>query len=257
MTVRGAFGAVSAEPIATKSQQMDAPRSEVTRIGSAHVGPVAIARAERTLRADAARNRQRVLTAAAHVFGERGLAASIDEVARAAGVGVGTVYRRFPSKEALVDALFEDKVENMVVFAREAAAFDDPWDGFVYFITRALEWQVQNRGLRDVRLRSGLSGPGGARTRDTVAPILTAVIERAQVTGNLRPDVVVSDVAMLVTVLGAVSDYVSLHDPELGQRYMALMLDGLVSERAAWTPLSNPAIPASLPETDPAARLKS
>jgi AcrR family transcriptional regulator len=213
MTMRGASEAVSTEPVATKIQQMAEPRSDVTRTGLTNVGPAAIAPPKRTLRADAARNRQLVLTAAAQVFGERGLAASIDEVARAAGVGVGTVYRRFPSKETLVDALFEDKVENLVVLAREAAAFNDPWDGFVYFIKAALEWQVQNRGLTDVLLRSKLPCPGAARARDSD-------IERAQATGKLRPDVVVSDVPMLVTMLGAMPDHVDLHGAELGQRYM-------------------------------------
>jgi AcrR family transcriptional regulator len=254
MTMPGASEAISAEPVATKSRQMAAPRSHGTGIGSTNVGSAAIAAAERTLRADAARNRRRVLSAAAQVFGERGLAGSIDEIARAAGVGVGTVYRRFPSTAALVDAVFEDKVENMVIFAGEAAAFDDPWQGFVYFIRRSLDWQVQNRGLRAVRLRRQLPGAGAARTRDTVAPILTAIIERAQVTGKLRPDVVVGDVLMLVTMLVAVFDYVDLHDPELGPRYLALMLDGLVSDRAAWTPLTNhPPVQALLMEPDPAA----
>jgi AcrR family transcriptional regulator len=203
-------------------------------------GSVTMASAERTLRADAARNRQRVLTAAAQVFAERGLDVSLDEVAQAAGVGVGTVYRRFPNKEALVDALFEDKVENMVVLARQAEAFEDPWEGFVYFIEHALERQVRNRGLRDVLLHSEFACAGAARTRDAVAPILATVIERAQATGKLRPDVVVNDVPMLVTMLGAVSDYVGTIDPELWQRYMALILDGLVARRAEWTPLSNP-----------------
>lgn len=253
MTMPGASEAISAEPIATKSQQMAEPRSEVTGMGSIDVRSAAIAGAERTLRADAARNRERVLTAAAQVFAERGLAGSIDEVARAAGVGVGTVYRRFPSKAALVDAVFEDKVDNMVVFAEGAAAFEDPWDGFVSFIERSPEWQVQNRGRGDVLSRSELPCPGAARTRDIVAPILTAIVERAQVTGKLRLDVGVRDVAMLVTMLGAVFDYVDLHDPELRRRYLALMLDGLVADRAAWTPLDHPPVPGSLKKPYPAA----
>ncbi|MCU1492978.1 MAG: glucoamylase [Acidimicrobiaceae bacterium] len=252
MTTRGASEAISTERIPTKIQQTVGPRSDVTGTGSTNVGSDMITPVERTLRADAARNRQRVLTAAARVFGERGLTASMDEVARAAGVGVGTVYRRFPSKEKLVDALFEDKVENLVVLARDAAAFDDPWAGFVYFIERALEWQAQNPGLRDVLVRGQLPCAGAGTTRGTDTPGLTAVIERAQATGKLRPDVDVSDVPMLVAMLGAASDYVDPRGAELGQRYMALMLDGLVSDRAAWTPLSNPPIQALLNEPDPA-----
>ncbi len=211
---------------------------DVTESGSADV--VGIGSDEHKLRADAARNRQRVLTAAAQVFAERGLDVSLDEVAHAAGVGVGTVYRRFPNKEALIDALFEDKVENMIVLAQAAEAFEDPWEGFVYFIEHALERQMRNRGLRDVLLRSEFACAGAARTRDAVAPILTEIIERAQVTGRLRPDVVVNDIPMLVTMLGAVSDYVGTENAELWQRYMLLILDGLIADRASWTPLDNP-----------------
>jgi AcrR family transcriptional regulator len=257
MTVRGASEALGTERIATNIQQMADPRSEVTSAGATDVGSAAIAPLQRTLRSDAARNRQRVLTAAARVFGERGLGASIDEVARAAGVGVGTVYRRFPSKNALVDALFEDKVENLLVFAREAATFDDPWEGFVYFIERALEWQAQNPELRDVLSRGRLPCAGPERTRGTEIPILTGVIERAQATGRLRPDVNVGDVPMLLSMLGAVSDNVNPSGAELRHRYMGLMLDGLVSARAAWTPLGNPPIQTLLNEPGPAARLKS
>ncbi len=156
------------DPIATKSEPLIELVSDGAGIESADATGIAstgIASTERKLRADAARNRQRVLVAAAEVFAERGLDVSLDEVAHAAGVGVGTLYRRFPNKEALVAALFEDKVENMVVLAHEAEAFDDPWEGFVYFIEHALERQVRNRGLREVLLRSEFacaSGPGRA-----------------------------------------------------------------------------------------------
>ncbi|MGA3145883.1 MAG: TetR/AcrR family transcriptional regulator [Acidimicrobiales bacterium] len=225
-------------PIATESGPGTEHEADVAAGGLTDIG--AVASAERKLRSDAARNRQRVLAAAAQVFAERGLEVSLDEVAHAAGVGVGTVYRRFPNKEALIDALFEDKVENMVVLAREAAALDDPWEGFVHFIEQALEWQMRNRGLRDVLLRSESGCAGAARTREALTPILTTIIERAQQDGKLRPDVVVNDVPMLVTMLGAVSDYVGQNDRELWRRYMVLILDSLVAHRAAWTPLSNP-----------------
>ncbi len=226
------------DPIATKNEPIVELLCDISGIESADVA--GIASAAPNLRADAARNRQRVLAAAAEVFAERGLDVSLDEVAHAAGVGVGTLYRRFPNKEALVDALFEDKVENMVVLAHEAEAFEDPWEGFVYFIEHALERQVRNRGLRQVLLRSEFACASAARTREAVVPILTAIIERAQVAGKLRPDVVVNDVPMLVTMLGAVSDYVGPNDPELWERYMVLILDGLVADRGAWTPLSDP-----------------
>ena len=169
-------------PIATKNHPIAESVSVAPGIESGDIGL-----AERKLRADAARNRQRVLTAAAEVFAKRGLDVSLDEVAHAAGVGVGTVYRRFPNKETLVDALFEDKIENMVGLAREAMEFEDPWEGFVHFIEHALEWQMRNRGLRDVLLRSEFGCAAAARARDIVTPILSAIIERAQGTGEAAP----------------------------------------------------------------------
>ena len=94
---------------------------------------------ERPLRRDAERNRQRILAAAAEVFAERGLAATLDDVAREAGVGVGTVYRRFPDKEELIDALFEQRIDEMVARAEASVADDDPWTALVRFFERFVE----------------------------------------------------------------------------------------------------------------------
>ncbi|MCU1489830.1 MAG: TetR/AcrR family transcriptional regulator [Acidimicrobiaceae bacterium] len=218
----------------------DVAETETAAIGLIDIQSTDTPSAGPKLRADAARNRERVLTAAAKVFADRGLDVSLDEVARAAGVGVGTVYRRFSDKEALVKALFEDKIENVVVFARESMMFEDPWEGFVHFIERALDLQVQNRGLRDALLHSEFGRAGAARTRAVVTPMVTTIIERAQAAGRLRSDLVAEDVPMLVTMLGAVSDFMGPSDPELWQRYRVLILDGLVAQRAGWTPLSNP-----------------
>src|ERR1700760_3728659 len=84
---------------------------------------------ERPLRRDAERNRQRILAAAADVFTERGLDATLEGGARAAGVGIGTVYRRFPDKETLISELFRDRVDALVTVAEEACAARDPWHG--------------------------------------------------------------------------------------------------------------------------------
>src|SRR5574342_294589 len=89
--------------------------------------------AQRPLRADAERNRRRVLSAASDLFAERGLDVSLDEIAAAAGVGVGTVYRRFADKDALIDALFEDKIGDVERLARECLEIEDPWTAFAMF----------------------------------------------------------------------------------------------------------------------------
>src|ERR1700694_3164569 len=89
---------------------------------------------ERPLRRDAARNRLRILQAAREVFADRGLDASLDQIAAHAGVGVGTVYRRFPDKDALIDALFEERIGEIAAAAQRALSAPDPWEGLIGFL---------------------------------------------------------------------------------------------------------------------------
>lgn len=220
---------------------MNEPGATEIAQGMAHLAAGAdLESVDRKLRADAARNRARILEAAAAVFADRGLDASLDEVAHHAGVGVGTVYRRFPNKEALVDALFEKKIEDMVALAREAAERSDPWEGFVHFIQQALEWQVRNRGFRQLLLHGDIGCHRVGVAQEIITPLLDGIIERAQAAGTLRADVVANDVPMLVTMLGAVGDYVGCSDPQLWERYLALILDGLAAKRGVCTPLGHP-----------------
>src|ERR1700759_2379757 len=107
---------------------------------------------ERPLRRDAERNRQRILAAAAEVFTERGLDATLDEVARAAGVGVGTVYRRFPDKETLVTELFRDRIDALVTVAEEACLAPDPWRGLISYIEFAASALACDSGLRELMM---------------------------------------------------------------------------------------------------------
>src|SRR5207244_7455255 len=107
---------------------------------------------DRPLRRDAERNRQRILDAARVVFAERGLSGSHDDIARQAGVGVGTVYRRFPDKEQLIDALFEARIGEVAEVARAAVGNPDPWEALVGFVIRAQELQSQDRGLKEIVL---------------------------------------------------------------------------------------------------------
>src|ERR1700680_1616117 len=103
--------------------------------------------AERPLRKDAERNRQRILEAARELFTEQGLGVTLNDIAHFAGCGVGTVYRRFPDKEQLIDALFEERVGELVACAEAALSNPDPWEGFVGFLEYGLRLQAQDRGL--------------------------------------------------------------------------------------------------------------
>src|SRR3954462_3398719 len=101
------------------------------------------------LRADAERNRQRILDAAGELFARKGLCVGLDEIARHAGVGVGTAYRRFANKDELVDALFQDRVDELAAVAGRALEHDDAWEGLKGFLEAAVELHVANRALKE------------------------------------------------------------------------------------------------------------
>ena len=110
--------------------------------------------ADRPLRADAARNRARLLVAAREVFAERGLDATMDEVARRAGVGVGTAYRRFRNRDELIAALFEERFEEFMGVLDKALADDDAWRGLSGFLERSMEMQAEDRGFKELMHQS-------------------------------------------------------------------------------------------------------
>src|SRR5580693_8322177 len=149
---------------------------------------------ERPLRRDAERNRQRILAAAAEVFTERGLDATLDEVARAAGVGIGTVYRRFPDKEALITALFRERVDNLVTVAEDACAAPDPWQAVVSYLEYAAAAMAGDTGLRQLMMFGAYDRDQVCYARDRMGPVLTRLVERAQASGDLRPDFAATDV---------------------------------------------------------------
>ncbi len=188
---------------------------------------------ERPLRADAARNREKILTAASRVFAERGLDATLDDIAEAADVGVATVYRRFPDKDALVLALFEDAIDELAALAARAAASENSWEGFVSFLEVMLERQCDNRGLRDVFTGSPYAQERMEAAKQRIGPAFSALIARAQADGYLRSDVNEGDILaieMMISSLGGAKG----GDAALWRRYLAIALDGLVVRRE-WT----------------------
>ncbi|HXY86699.1 MAG TPA: helix-turn-helix domain-containing protein [Gaiellaceae bacterium] len=146
-----------------------------------------------TLRADARRNLDRLLEAASECFAERGVDASVDEIARRAGIGHGTVFRRFPTKEALLSAVVLDQVRGLTAVAEAASAADDPGAAFEEFFRHAAETYAENRAL--------IEGLGSCVEREEVASLTAAVqrlVRRAQQAGAVRRDVTVEDVLELV-----------------------------------------------------------
>jgi AcrR family transcriptional regulator len=193
---------------------------------------------ERPLRRDAERNRQRILAVAREAFAEDGLAVTLDEIARRAGVGVGTVYRRFPDKEQLIDALFEERIGEVVAIAEEALCCDDAWEGLVSFLEGATAAHADDRGLKEVAL-AGVHGlERVARARELMFPLVTRLVARAQEQGQLRPDLQPTDLPLLQLMLGSLSECTRDVDPEVWRRYLGILTDGLRTRREEPTPLA-------------------
>ncbi len=194
----------------------------------------------RPLRRDAERNRQRILTAAGELFAERGLAVTLDDIARHAGVGVGTVYRRYPDKELLIDALFEERLKALCEAAEAALGVEEPWDGLVLFFERGGELQARDRGLKELIADHAHGGECLIRARDRLRVLVTELFDRAKAAGVVRPDAEALDTPMIFMMLGPLMERAHDVDPDLWRRYLGLILDGLRPEPA--TPLPRPAL---------------
>jgi AcrR family transcriptional regulator len=197
---------------------------------------------KRPLRRDAERNRQRILRAAAEVFSERGLDATLDDVAHRAGVGVGTVYRRFPDKESLVGELFQDRIDTLVSVAEEACAADDPWASLVSYMEYMAATMAGDLGLRQMLLFATYGKDRAAYAREKMRPAVARLVARAQAAGMVRDDLSVTDVPMIACMLATAAEYASPVQPEVWRRYLALIIDGLRPARDGASPLPAPAL---------------
>jgi AcrR family transcriptional regulator len=199
----------------------------------------------RPLRRDAERNRQRILQAAAEVFNERGLEVSLDEIARYAGVGVGTVYRRFRTKEELVEALFMERLDSVAAIADQALAAPDPWAGLVFFIEQMAEIMAGDLGLRQILMFATYGRDLVTVARQRNAPLVERLVARAQEAGLLRTDLRQSDVMFIVFMLTEAAQLAQAASPDIWRRYLTLILDGMRPGREGTTPLP---VAALLPE---------
>ena len=194
------------------------------------------------LRVDAERNRQRILDAARELFAERGLGVTLNDIAHHAGVGVGTVYRRFPDKTKLIDDLFEQRIEDLVGFMDEAVADPDPWHGITVFLERALELQASDRGVKE--LLTGM--PDGlerlSRIRDRLFPLGAQVVRRAHESGQLRQDIEPQDLPIVQLMITTLIDAARDVDPDLWRRYLQIVLRGLSAQPELEPPLEQLAL---------------
>jgi AcrR family transcriptional regulator len=177
------------------------------------------------LRRDAELNRRRIIAAAHELFRERGLGVTLDDVARHAGVGVGTAYRRFANIEELIDAVFDDMIDTVEKLAQEALADPDPWHGLVDSLEKVCELQAFDRGLRQAVLGTGRGPQLQARAQQRLKPVVDILVARAKEQGTLREDVQPWDYPMIQLMVASVTEHTG--HPELWRRYLHLIMDGL------------------------------
>lgn len=202
---------------------------------------------DRPLRKDAELNRQKILDAAVELFAERGLGVTLNDVAHHAGVGVGTVYRRFPDKAQLIDELFEQRLAEIHALIQKAIEDPDPWHGMTGFLESALEIQARDRAVKELLFNT----PGGvertARMREKMFPLATVLVARAQESGQLRPDAAAQDIPLVQLMIGTIIDISRDFEPDLWRRFLSIVLRGLSAEPQSPEPLEiSPPAPGQL-----------
>jgi AcrR family transcriptional regulator len=200
--------------------------------------------ATRPLRADAERNRRRILDAARIVFAREGAEACVDAVAREAGVGMGTLYRRFPTKERLLDEVIADRVEAALETVAHARAIDDPREALEAAMHGLTELFLHNRALLDAMGDRLADTPQGRARRRELLDAVEPLVTRARDAGALREDVVAGDLTALVGLLARLPGWRLRDEPRLWERYLAIALDGLRPEGAHALPHPPPRPPA-------------
>ena len=207
------------------------------------------------LRRDARSNLERVLASAAAVFAAHGLDATLADVAREAGVGVGTVYRRFANKDDLIYEVYAARIRASEQLAADAAAATDSWAGFVEFFEMSIRQLATDRGLRELTMGGYTERLGWARgsspdglaalieeNHRTMGVHLTALVRRAKEAGVLRADFEATDMMLLsMSVQSTIALGGGTH-PDLYRRALGFILDGLRPHRTRPTDLPTPAL---------------
>lgn len=193
----------------------------------------------RPLRRDAEENRRRIVRAAREVFAAHGLGAGLNDIARHAGVGVATVYRRFPDKTVLVREALRDDVDMVLQVADEAMATQPAWDGLMLLIDHIADLLVSNLGLRDIALGPGqLSGDFG-EVADQVRGHVEELLQRAWQEGTVRPGVTADDFTMMYFMITELAMHATQASPRAYRRYLKVFTDGLRATRID-APLPDP-----------------
>lgn len=176
----------------------------------------------RPLRADARRNHARLLSAASAVFAEQGANACLDEIAERAGVGIGTLYRHFPTRRALAEAVYRDQIEALVAQARDLLGSPAPADALATWLRAVIEYSIRKRGLVEFLKTVMEDGSDLAWCRDALLNAGAALLARAQEAGVVRSDVDITDLIRLTHAIAWASS-----NTDETNRLLAIALDGL------------------------------
>jgi len=187
----------------------------------------------RGMRADAQRNRERIIAAAIEVFAERGLDASTAEIAHRAGVGEATLFRRFPSKDDLVLAIVQSQMGAVVEIASDCLLDSDPGAGLRRFLEEMVERFVADRGVMEGAKARCMTSPELDAQRSEIVSLMTALVKRAQQAGEVRGDLTGQDLGLLIGAVASTADlpYAGIRN-DLWKRYLGIVMDGLRPEGA-------------------------
>lgn len=183
-------------------------------------------------RRDAQERRDKLIAAAQREFAAHGVDASLEKIARDAGVAIGTLYRHFPTRLDLLMAAFEPRLQEFLDGAKEALEMDDPWEGFVYYLENLFRVQAGDRGFNDFLSRRFTDNAETERIHDQMCRQIEDVLTRAQEAGEARPDITQADIVNLIWSNGRIIDATSTTAPNAWRRYLYLMLDAYRAERA-------------------------
>lgn len=178
------------------------------------------------MRADALRNRDRLMAAATELFAERGLDVPLDEIARRAQVSIGTLYNHFPNRGALLDEVLPERLAELDRLAANAMADPDPWQGFADFLDGLFVIQARDRSMNEAIARSPVGSVDVSAECGQAGGVLDSVLRRAKEAGVLRADFRAED---LTTLVWAMSKVIAMSegDDALWRRHLGFVLDGL------------------------------
>ena len=187
----------------------------------------------RGMRADAQRNRERIIAAAIEVFAESGLEASTAEVAHRAGVGEATLFRRFPSKDALIEAIVETQMDGALAIAADCLEDPDPGHGLERFLLEMVERSVADRGVLEATKNECVMNTNFDERRKRFLDLAAALVRRAQRAGAVREDLSGQDLGILIGLCSSTAElpFPGLRE-DLWKRYVQIVLDGLRPEGA-------------------------